>query len=238
MLPSVPSFFLQSLSRIWRLHLCGLISRVNSLQNSLWSKSIRHYLNPTCNSFSATTKAIRKGLSLIYSNSSSIIRNGKNTDIWFHNWFTKAPLRSLIAGPLNKNDDSITVNVFANDLGSWSWELLCFDLPLSIKDIINAIPCLKNALSVDFITCNYQKNGSFSLNLISGFVGYGNALNAELWAIASGIKVAISLGCNHLWIESNSLLACMPFGISLMLSYLIPPEKEINVLINLLSFPF
>ncbi|KAF7826332.1 reverse transcriptase [Senna tora] len=209
----------------------------------MWSKSIRHYLNPTCNSFSATSKAIRKGLSLIYSNSSSIIRNGKNTDIWFHNWFTKAPLRSLIASPLNKNDDSITVNVFANDLGSWSWELLSFDLPLSIKDIINSIPCLKNALSADLMLrkCKVSIQGvdNFDTWVRSNcFVGYGNALNAELWAIASGIKVAISLGCNHLWIESNSLLACMPFGILLMLSYLIPPEKEINVLINLLSFPF
>ncbi|KAF7824315.1 reverse transcriptase [Senna tora] len=216
----IPTSFLSLIAK--------LACQVNSQQNSLWSNSIRHYLNPTCNSFSTTGKAIRKGLSLISSNSSSIISNGKNTDHWFDNWFTKAPL---------KNDDSIKVNVFANDLGSWSWELLSFDLPLSIKDSINAIPCLKNAPSANFIIVRWVSppDGWWKLNSdgacsgnpdpfaiggiirdhfdnwimgLSGFVGYGNALKAELWAIASGIKVAISLRCNHLWIESDSLLAC------------------------------
>ncbi|KAF7829455.1 putative ribonuclease H-like domain-containing protein [Senna tora] len=42
----------------------------------------------------------------------------------------------------------------------------------------------------------------------SGFVGFGITLKAELWAISSGIKVASSLGCNELWIETYSLLAC------------------------------
>ncbi|KAF7810173.1 uncharacterized protein G2W53_036916 [Senna tora] len=51
------------------------------------------------------------------------------------------------------------------------------------------------------------------------FWGNGNALKVELWAIASGIRFAISLGC-------------LPFGISLLLSCLIPLEKEINALIN------
>ncbi|KAF7823154.1 putative WRKY transcription factor 31 [Senna tora] len=94
----------------------------------------------------------------------------------------------------------------------------------------------------------------------SGYVGTGTALKAELWAISSGIKLASNLGCKHLWIESDSLLACnllfdhslshlhsigilspfarQAFGNSLDLSFHTPSEKETSALINLLSTAF
>ncbi|KAF7834213.1 reverse transcriptase [Senna tora] len=42
----------------------------------------------------------------------------------------------------------------------------------------------------------------------SGFVGQGTALKAELWAIVRGSNLALDLGYNFLWIETDSLLAC------------------------------
>ncbi|KAF7835378.1 reverse transcriptase [Senna tora] len=138
---------------------------VSSNPNSLWSKTIYHYLLPSCKSFSTTGKAIRKGISLIQSNSSIIVHNGKNTSLWFDNWFNNSPFRSLISGPLNREEDSFTVNRVANDLGAWSWEAF-FYLPHYIKNLITAIPCFTDSTVEDVTSCSFQKNGSLNLKLI------------------------------------------------------------------------
>ncbi|KAF7841164.1 reverse transcriptase [Senna tora] len=129
---------------------CSLITKlacqVKVNPNCLWSKSVHHYLLRSCNSFSTTGRAIRKGNSVINSHSWALVRNGK--------------------GPLNKEDNLITVNQLANDLGSWSWDLISFDLPQSIKDLINATPCLKDSSFEDISSCTFQKNGNFKLSLV------------------------------------------------------------------------
>ncbi|KAF7844986.1 putative ribonuclease H-like domain-containing protein [Senna tora] len=50
-----------------------------------------------------------------------------------------------------------------------------------------------------------DQNGNWIKGFL-GFIGHGTALKAELWAISVGIKLAITLNCNLLWIETDSLL--------------------------------
>ncbi|KAF7833479.1 putative ribonuclease H protein At1g65750 family [Senna tora] len=102
-------------------------------------------------------RAIRKGNSLINSNSSAIVHNGKKTSLWYDIWFKESPLRNVIPRPLNKEDSLIIVNQLANDLGSWSWEIVSFNLPQSIKDLINAILRFKESSLEDVSSCNFQK---------------------------------------------------------------------------------
>ncbi|KAF7818437.1 reverse transcriptase [Senna tora] len=140
--------------------------QVKSNHNSMWSKAITHYLNPSCNSYSTTGRAIKKGSSLISSNSISSICNGKNTNVWYDRWLNKDSLRSLIVGPLQKDENLINVNFFANEFGSWSWDFISFDLPPAIKDLISAIPCFKDSPNDDVLSCTFLKDGYFNLNLI------------------------------------------------------------------------
>ncbi|KAF7840012.1 reverse transcriptase [Senna tora] len=144
--------------------------QVKSNPNTLWSKTVSHYLNPHCNSYSTTGRAIKKGAYLISSNSTFSVCNGKNTNVWFDKWFNKVSLRSLICGPLQKDEHSLNVNLFANEFGHWSWDRISFELPLTIKDLISATPCFKDSPSDDMISCIFLKNGLFNLNLIYNFL--------------------------------------------------------------------
>ncbi|KAF7830619.1 Trimethylguanosine synthase [Senna tora] len=49
-------------------------------------------------------------------------------------------------------------------------------------------------------------NGSF-ISGYSSYIGFGTALKAELWAISVGLRIALSLNCNFIHVESDSLLA-------------------------------
>ncbi|KAF7839279.1 reverse transcriptase [Senna tora] len=138
--------------------------QVNSNPKPLWAHVTKHYLRPSCNSFSVTGRALKRGFALVESNSSVYIGNGKNTKVWEDNWFGKNSLRKLLVGPLNKHEDRLTVNRLANDWGSWTWDNLSFDLPQNIKDLISAAPCFKDSLIEDSSCCLFQKNGSFLLN--------------------------------------------------------------------------
>ncbi|KAF7819717.1 reverse transcriptase [Senna tora] len=91
--------------------------QVNSNPKPLWAKVTKHYLRPSCNSFLATGRAIKRGFALVVSNSFSHIGNRKNTNVWEDPWFDKDPLRNFIAGPLNKNEDRVNVNSLAKIWG-------------------------------------------------------------------------------------------------------------------------
>ncbi|KAF7844846.1 reverse transcriptase [Senna tora] len=49
-------------------------------------------------------------------------------------------------------------------------------------------------------------NGTF-ISGFSSFIGYDTAFTAELWAITVGLNMALSLNCNYICVESDSLLA-------------------------------
>ncbi|KAF7821833.1 reverse transcriptase [Senna tora] len=160
--------------------------QVKSNPIPLWSKVVSQYLNPSCNSFSTTGKAIKKGYSYIASSSTSFISNGKNTNVWYDSWFSEDYLRSLIVGPLQKDEISINVNRFANDFGFWDWSRISFDLPVNIKNLITATPCFKDSPNDDVTSCNFLKNGVFSLNLMyNKLISYkrfiGSIVNPYKW---------------------------------------------------------
>ncbi|KAF7820958.1 reverse transcriptase [Senna tora] len=144
--------------------LAKLSWQVKNNPQKIWAKSIAHYLlNPNCRNLSLTGKGLIHGQQLLNLGMAKIIYSGRNTNFFLDNWSTLHPLWSCIEGSFNRNDSSLTVSDVANDLGDWQWDKLSFDLPQSIKNIINAIPVFKNSNQQDLSVWKYHVSGTFNL---------------------------------------------------------------------------
>lgn len=89
----------------WELH---------SNINKPWVKFLTCKYNYTsipttpCNS-SFIFRRIFKDMNLFNSNTSYIVRNGNATSLWYDRWISNQPLRSLLTGPLPKDEDQKTI---------------------------------------------------------------------------------------------------------------------------------
>ena len=69
----------------------------------------------------------------------------------------------MIEGPLRKEDQELIVADLCRD-HEWRWELLSFDLPDSIKNMVKAIAIQLFGNRKDSIMWKYSKDGDFSTN--------------------------------------------------------------------------
>ena len=81
--------------------------------------------------------------------------------VWLDNWIHGESLHCMIEGPLRQEDAELTVAALCRDC-DWSWEILSFDLPDSIKNKIKAIPLQLFGSREDSIMWKYSKDGEFS----------------------------------------------------------------------------
>ena len=66
---------------------------------------------------------------------------GRNSEVnfWMDNWVPQGPLKSLVQGLLNRDEENLKVKeVLMNN--AWNWDKISFDLPLSIKLEVQATP--------------------------------------------------------------------------------------------------
>ena len=59
--------------------------------------------------------------------------------VWMDKWIRGQSFKELIEGPLTREDMKLTIADFRVN-NDWKWETLSFVLPLSVKEIIRAIP--------------------------------------------------------------------------------------------------
>ncbi|KAF7842423.1 uncharacterized protein G2W53_004721 [Senna tora] len=60
------------------------------------------------------------------------------------NWKPLGSIHKLISGPLAREEDKLTVNDVAEEVGFWNWDLLSFEIPTHIKSNVLSVACIKN----------------------------------------------------------------------------------------------
>ena len=65
-----------------------------------------------------------------------LIRNGASIKFWHDNWTSSIPLRNTNQGPLNRNENALTIREVWDHDRNWSLDKLSFVLPRSVLDTI------------------------------------------------------------------------------------------------------
>ena len=74
-------------------------------------------------------------------------------------------MRELIEGPLTQRDIDMKLSeLFLDSEQGWKWEALSFELPVSIKDRIKAVPRQLVGRGEDVIMWKHSKDGEFTTN--------------------------------------------------------------------------
>ncbi|KAF7840958.1 reverse transcriptase [Senna tora] len=164
-------------------------------RDSTWAKVLSRYLKDdgvvSRSSWSPLGKSLRVGLKILKQGLKKNIFSGKGTKFWEDDWLSLGPIRSLIQGPLNKNDHSLSVNNVARDLGVWNWDCLSFDLPCCIKRKIQAVACCKDRDDCDSSYWKLTPSGNFTLK-----TAYELLCGSR---VADSSRVALNVDMRWIW---------------------------------------
>ena len=153
-------------------YLSKLNWRFHSEKDSLWAQVIRKkYMSPrriaSSNEDSLPSsrswKAMKKGMEVFKRGTRWSLGRESSLKFWHDNWTSNGPLRSIIHGPLTREEDEIKVRDIAL-LDGWDWEKLSMVLPTKICLEIQAMPRSHVANEDDRIIWDASFNGEFNLN--------------------------------------------------------------------------
>ena len=122
--------------------------RFNAEKSSLWvrvlskkyHKQRRNFGTPARPSpCSPTWTALKKGKDIFIKGTKWIPGRESSLSLWFDKWMDKGTLRSLISGPLNKNEENLKIKNVAGFVG-WNLENVLFFFPKSILLELKATP--------------------------------------------------------------------------------------------------
>ena len=91
------------------------------------------------------------------------MRNGEKVKVWNDFWLPMGTLRTLIEGPLNRDENLITMKQCFDQNHEWQAQCLSFDLPEHILNAIKATPLSSSHETEDSLQWAFSKNGFFSL---------------------------------------------------------------------------
>ena len=117
------------------------------------------------------------------------VKNGESVKIWADFWLPLGVLRSVIEGPLNRNEDLITVKQCFDHNYEWQGHCLSFVLPDHILNAIKATPLSCNQEAEDTLQWAFSKNGFFSLKSAYLLARGLNPLNLDSVSVAWVWKV-------------------------------------------------
>ncbi|KAL0013403.1 hypothetical protein SO802_000472 [Lithocarpus litseifolius] len=141
---------------------------------------------------------------------------GKNSQLslWFDKWLDRGPLRSLIAGPLNKGEGGMMLKDVVSFLG-WNWLNCSFVFPERLMLEMKATPVSFSAQISDRITWSSSPSGNFELKdayrlarmEVDG--ACNKSFDGEwIWRVSSIPKIKCFLWqCYHKSIPVSSVLA-------------------------------
>lgn len=122
--------------------------RFHTKQDSHWAIVLRRkYYNPQrlsarnpCNlPCSRVWKGMKKGMDTFQKGVKWTIGKDSNLSFWHDRWLNVGPLRSIIQGPLNLEEERLKIRDVVSDRG-WDWAKISMVLPMPIKLDIQAIP--------------------------------------------------------------------------------------------------
>ena len=82
--------------------------------------------------------------------------------VWHSNWTSKGPLRNMIQGPLTWEANQLKIREFLVDTGL-DWSKIPFELPLDIKQVIQATPISLTGRGKDVLAWSESPQGKFEL---------------------------------------------------------------------------
>ena len=146
--------------------------RFRTEKDALWAKVLQ---SKYCNNHrlharatdklpcSRVWKAIQRGSEVFHKGIRWIPGRNSSLSIWHDIWFAKAPLRTLIQGPLLEEEKSFQVKEVFGPHG-WDWSKLSVQLPNDILTEINAMPySLGASFEEDRLIWIGVKHGDFAL---------------------------------------------------------------------------
>ncbi|KAF7844545.1 reverse transcriptase [Senna tora] len=107
-------------------------------------------------------KCLRKGREAAQFGLCKVINNGSSTRFWEDSIAQIGCLRSLISGPLNRNNNEVTFRELVTQNGEWNQEIISFILPTDIRQRLQAIPVDTSSPIVDNVSWIGNLNGNFS----------------------------------------------------------------------------
>lgn len=112
---------------------------------------------------SRTWKALKKGMDTFQKGTRWSLGRDNNLSVWHDSWTTNVSLRSLMHGPLIREEDDLKVRDLAS-VNGWDWEKISMVLPANVCKEIQVMPraCVVN--EEDKLIWVASPNGDFNLN--------------------------------------------------------------------------
>ena len=95
-----------------------------------------------------TWAALRKGEGIFNRGTKWVVGKESLLSVWHDKWMSTSTLRSLLTGPLNKDEDHLLIRDVVNSHG-WCWEKFSFVIPKKLVMEIKAIPTPLYANNMD-----------------------------------------------------------------------------------------
>ena len=112
------------------------------------------------------------------------VKNREIVKVWTDFWLPMGTFRSLIEGPLNRDEEFITVKQCFDHNYEWHAQCLSFDLLDHILNAIKANPLSCNHEVEDSLQWAFSKNGFFSLKSAYLLAKGLNPLNLDTDSVA------------------------------------------------------
>ena len=107
-----------------------------------------------------------------------------NLKVWHSNWTSKGSLRNMIQGPLTWEANQLEIREFLVDTG-WDWSKIPFELPLDIKQVIQATPISLKGRGKDVLSWSESPQSKFNLKsaykLVEGFDAESQFESKWIW---------------------------------------------------------
>ena len=112
---------------------------------------------------SQTCKVLKKGMDTFHKGTRWSLGRDNNLSVWHDSWTSHGSLRSLMHGPLTREEDDLKVRDLAS-VNGWNWEKISMVLPANVCREIQAMPqaCVVN--EEDKLIWAASPNGDFNLN--------------------------------------------------------------------------
>ena len=164
-----------------------------------------------------------------------IFGNGEDVNLWQDFWLPTGPLRSLIQGPLARDEEVLIVQQCHSNSIGWNLQNLSFELPGELIEALKATPFSNNPNTKDSLAWAFSKNGLFSCKSAYLLARDSNPLNPRtgtmswVWKVDFPPKIQFFLWlCLH-----NSVPTCKVLSSrGLNLSPICPICSEGNESIN------
>lgn len=151
--------------------LAKLCWRLASSQDSPWAAMLAaEYLTPKrmtedgrklpCSSM---WSACKKGGPIYVKGLKWSVRSGESIKFWMDYWLPEGSLRSLIQGPLNRDEKKLTVRQYLVHEADRRNYIISFELPDRLFKAIQATPLSIDQNAEDLLHWAHSKNGFFSL---------------------------------------------------------------------------